>query len=139
MAKKKMIVLPRTKKISESGVELNGKKMDFHQGKALWMRDEGEARELQAKYPRDIAVTLDQQYTWHANNEQGNGTRMDNIHNYTFQGVDYKSRGGGERVKVKTDDGFTYVSREVAEEEGYEIIPQRREKRRKGAEVKDGI
>lgn len=58
------------------------------------------------------------------------------IHKTHFSAV--KEFGGGERVKVKTADGFTFMTREVAEEEGYEIIPQRREKRRKGAEVKNG-
>lgn len=58
------------------------------------------------------------------------------IHKTHFGAV--KVFGGGERVRVKTSDGFTIMSREVAEEEGYEILPQRRDKRRKGAEVKNG-
>jgi len=43
--------------------------------------------------------------------------------------------GGNERVKVKTADGYTYMSRVVAEEYGYEIISEKREKRRESAEV----
>jgi hypothetical protein len=83
--KKKHIVLARNKKISDSGLELDGEKMQFKgKGAALWINDEGKAKALQQKYPRDVAVTLDQQYTWHANNEGGNGTRMDNIHHYAF-------------------------------------------------------
>lgn len=70
--------------MSEQGIDLDGQHMKFHQGSAMWIADEGKARALQQKYPRDIAVTLDQQYTWSANNEGGNGTRMDNVHNYTF-------------------------------------------------------
>lgn len=86
--KKKHIVLARNKKISDSGMELDGKHIPFAgKGAAVWIEDEGKARALQQKYPRDIAVTLDQQYTWHANNEGGNGTRMDNIHKYTFAGM----------------------------------------------------
>ena len=33
---------------------------------------------------------------------------------------------GNERVKIKTSDGWSWCSRLVAEEEGYEIIPQKR-------------
>ena len=83
--KKKHIVLARNKKISDSGLELDGQQMEFKgKGAAMWINDEGKARALQQKYPKDVAVTLDQQYTWHANNEGGNGTKMDNIHHYTF-------------------------------------------------------
>jgi hypothetical protein len=47
--------------------------------------------------------------------------------------------GGNERVKVKTADGYTFVSRAVAEDEGLEIVPKRRRTRRTRAEVKDDI
>ena len=82
--KKKTIVLARNKKIAEQGIELEGERMDFHRGSALWVGDEGKARAIAEKYPRDVAVTQDQQYTYAANNEGSNGTRMDNIHHYTF-------------------------------------------------------
>lgn len=127
---KKHIILARNRRVSEQGIDLDGKHMKFTQGSALWVADEGKARALQQKYPKEIAVTLDQQYTWSANNDGGNGTKMDNIHNYTFSGVDMKKRGGGERVKVKTADGYTFVSLEVALEEGYTIVPKKRETRR---------
>jgi len=39
-----------------------------------------------------------------------------------------KEKGGNERVKVKTKDGFTFISRIVAEEEGFEIIEKRGKK-----------
>lgn len=58
------------------------------------------------------------------------------IHKTHFGAV--KVFGGSERVRVRTSDGFTFMAREVAEEEGFEILPQKREKRRKGAEVKNG-
>lgn len=140
MKKKKHIVLARNRRVSEQGIDLDGQHMKFTQGSALWVADEGKARALQQKYPKDIAITEDQQYTWAANNDFGNGTQMNNIHKYTFSGIDMKQRGGGERVKVKTADGYTFVSREVAEEEGLTIIPNRRRNvARKGAEVKHGI
>ena len=39
-----------------------------------------------------------------------------------------KERGGNERVKVKTSDGWRWCSRVVAEEEGFEIIEKRGKK-----------
>jgi len=45
-----------------------------------------------------------------------------------------KEHGGNERVKVRTSDGFTYMSLELAEEMNFEIIPKKRDKRRKSAE-----
>lgn len=125
--KKKFIVLARNKKTSERGLELDGQHLNFERGKgaALWVADEAKAKALQQKYPRDVAVTLDQQYTWHSNNDQGNGTRMDNIHNYTFQGVDMRG------IRTTRDNGYVWVQqdgkqvrmkREDAIREGYVIV-----------------
>lgn len=41
---------------------------------------------------------------------------------------------GNPKVKVRTLDGFTYMSLALAEEMNLEIIPKKRDKRRKGAE-----
>lgn len=132
MRKKKHIVLARNEKIAAKGLELDGKKMNFHQGKAFWVEDEGKVRALQQKYSRDIAVTLDQQYTWHANNERGNGTRMDNTHNYTFQGVDTSHF----KVWVEVKGKPKRVTKAEALRKGYPIISdKKRYERRKGVEV----
>lgn len=48
------------------------------------------------------------------------------LHKTHFEVV--KERGGNERVKVKTKDGHTFLPRQVAEEEGYEIIEKKRQK-----------
>lgn len=140
MTRKKHIVLARTKEIGESGVELNGQKMKFHgQQSAFWVEDEGKARAIQQKYGKQVAVTLDQQYTWHINNDNGNGTRMDNIHRYTFQGVDMSG------IRTTKDSGYVWVregqkqvrmKREKALREGYEIIPQKRKVRAERQEVR---
>lgn len=135
--KQKHIVMARTTDVMQSGIESNGRKLNFKGNSVLWVNDAGEAKEIEQRYKGKVAVTLDQQYTWSANNDSGNGTRMDNTHNYTFSGVDMAGRGGGERVRVKTKDGYTFVSRAVAIEEGYKILPQKRVRRRKGAEVRD--
>jgi hypothetical protein len=50
-----------------------------------------------------------------------------------------RERGGNDRVKVRTADGYTFVSRAVAEDEDLEIVPKKRRKRRTRAEVKDDI
>ena len=49
-----------------------------------------------------------------------------------------KVYGGHEKVKVRTADGFAFMSRIVAEEEGYEIISEKRSERRESAEVTNG-
>lgn len=125
MAKKKYQVIKATQR-DIPGVYVGGKKREFGQNGTFQVSDAGEAAEINkvlgAKGTGEVVVV--------ANTEKEHG------HNYTFSGVDYKKRGGAERVRVKTEDGFTYVSREVAEEEGYEILPQKRDKRR---EVKDGL
>lgn len=132
MAKKKHIVLARDTDIAEKGVEIDGQKMKFHaKQSAFWVEDEGKARAIQQKYGKKVAVTLDQQYTWHANNEGGNGMREDNIHNYTFQGVDTS------HLKRK-DNGYVWVriggvqkrmKREEAQRNGHQIVPQKRSRR----------
>ncbi len=132
MRRKKHIVLARNEKIAAQGLELDGKKMNFHQGKAFWVEDEGKAMALQQKYPRDVAVTLDQQYTWHANNEQGNGTRMDNTHHYTFSGVDTSHF----KVWVEIKGKPKRVTKAEAQRMGYTIISEKKRlERRKSAEV----
>lgn len=128
--KKKYIVLARNKAIAEKGLKTGKGHREFYNGSAMWISDPAEAREIENEYgmkgKRQVAVTTDQQYEWSVNNDGGNGTKMDNIHNYTFSGVDMKNRGGNERVKVKTADGYTYMSREQAEELELEIVSQKR-------------
>lgn len=142
--KKKFIVLPRNSKIFENGLTTGRGHRKFKKAGAMWITDEAEAREIEHEYgmkgKKQVAVTTDQQYEWSANNEGGNGTKMDNIHNYTFSGVDMTG------IRTTRDNGYVWVlkgatqvrmPRSQAVEEGYEIIPQKRERRRKGAEVEN--
>lgn len=130
--KQKHIIMARTKEMMSDGIETSKGKKEFGKHSVMWVDDAGEAREIEKRYKGKVAVTLDQQYTWSVNNDGGNGTRMDNIHNYTFQGVDTKNPGGNRRVKVKTADGYTFVSEEVALEMGYEIVePMQKDKRKR--------
>lgn len=86
--KRKYIVLARNKKIAEKGLSTGKGHRSFGNYSAMWISDPAEAREIDHQYgmkgSKDVAVTTDQQYEWSVNNEGGNGTRMDNIHHYTF-------------------------------------------------------
>lgn len=134
MRKKKYIVLARNPRIQQQGLETGRGHRSFGTKSAMWISDPAEAREIEHQYgmkgTKQVAVTTDQQYEWSVNNDGSNGTRMDNIHHYTFQGVDRKAAGGNERVKVKTADGYTFVSLAVAREEGLKIVkPRNRSKK----------
>lgn len=140
MRKKKYIVLARNKKIATQGLVTGKGHRSFGNYSALWISDPAEAREIDHQYgmkgTKDVAVTTDQQYEWSVNNDGGNGTKMDNIHHYTFQAPDRANPGGNERVRVKTADGFTWISRVIAEEEGLQILPQKRPARATRQEVR---
>jgi hypothetical protein len=86
--KKKYIVLARNKKTATQGLVTGKGRRSFGKYSALWISDPAEAREIETQYgpggTKDVAVTTDQQYEWSLNNEGGNGTKSDNIHNYTF-------------------------------------------------------
>lgn len=105
--KKKYIVLPRNGKIFQEGLTTGRGHRKFKKAGAMWITDEAEAREIDHQYgmkgSRQVAVTTDQQYEWSANNENGDGRRMDNIHHYTFQGVSLKQQ------KKKVVKGVPYV------------------------------
>jgi uncharacterized GH25 family protein len=144
--KKKFIVLPRNGAIFEKGIKTGRGHRKFKRAGAMWITDEAEAREIENEYgmkgKKQVAVTTDQQYEWSANNEGGDGRRMDNIHNYTFRGVDMSN------IRTTKDNGYVwvrkgasqiYMKREQAIEEGLEIVPQKRFERRKSAEVHSGI
>lgn len=131
MAKKrKYMVLARNQKIQESGLVTGKGHRVFGEKSAMWISDPAEAREIDHEYgmkgKKLVSVTTDQQYEWSVNNDGSNGTRMDNIHNYTFQGVDWKRAGGNVRVKVRTADGVSYVSLQIAKEEGLEIVSEKK-------------
>lgn len=137
--KKKFMVLARNQKIQEKGIKTGKGHRTFGEKSVMWISDPAEAREIETQYSkRDIAVTTDQQYEWSLNNENGDGTKLNNIHNYTFQGVDMSG------IKTTKDNGYAWVKvggskqvhmkREEAIKKG--LLPQKRIIRRKGAEVK---
>ena len=123
MPKKYQVIKATTRELS--GLTVGGRPKAFQKNGTFETSDPGEAAEIDkvlgAKGTGEVVVTP------YDDNEPG--------HNYRFTGVDLKRRGGGERVKVKTAGGFTFVSREVAIEEGLEIIPKRKRKGALGAEV----
>lgn len=130
MRKKKYIVLARNKKIATHGLVTGKGKRSFGNYSALWISDPAEAREIEQQYgtqgSRDVSVTTDQQYEWSINNDGSNGTRTDNIHHYTFQGVDIsKLRRTTESPNVWAirDGKQILIKRQEAYAEGLEIVP----------------
>lgn len=84
----------------------------------MWLDDAGEANEVQQRYKGKVAVTEDQQYSWSLNNDGGNGTRMDNVHNYTFSGVDTSQF----KVWVLKRGKLVRVTKEQAKQKGYKVV-----------------
>jgi hypothetical protein len=142
MKKKRYIVVPRTEEAKARGIRTGKGDLKFGTKSAQWVDDPVIAKEIDREYGKggsmDVWVAQDENLEWHEQHDGLTDGRNVGIHHYTFAGVDIAGRGGNERVKVKTKDGFTFVSREVAEEEGYQILPQKRKARRKGAEVQNG-
>lgn len=124
MAKKrKFIVLPRNGKIFEEGLTTGKGHRKFNKAGAMWISDEAEAREIDHEYgmkgKKKVAVTTDQQYEWSVNNENGDGTKMDNIHNYTFGPMtskaaeDFWRRYKRKKAKKQKRSGGTEVKKHV--------------------------
>ena len=128
MAKKKYQVIKATTR-EIPGVFVGGKKRMFGANGSFETNDPGEAAEINkvlgAKGTGEVVVTNFQE------KEPG--------HNYTFSGVDMKNRGGNERVRVKTTSGYTYMSREQAEELELEIVSQKRANAGEKPEEQDGL
>lgn len=116
--KKKHIVLARTPEIMEQGIDTPRGHKGFNGHSVMWVNDAGEAREIEQKYKGKVAVTEDQQYSWSVNNDGGNGTRMDNVHNYTFSGVDTSHF----KVWVLKRGKLVRVTKAQAQNKGYKIV-----------------
>jgi hypothetical protein len=95
-------------------------------GKTARIVDESLATEIDTQHglkgSGDVWVHQDENLEWHEHHDGNTDGRKVGIHHYTFAGIDKAKAGGNERVKVKTAEGFTFISREIAEEEGYEIV-----------------
>lgn len=125
MAKKKYLVVPRTTSAMRDGLKTSKGTLNFGKktGKIV---DASMASEIEHEHglkgSGDVWVHEDENYSWHLRHDGMTDGRSYGIHHYTFAGVDLKGRGGNERVKVKTADGYTFMSREQAEELELEII-----------------
>lgn len=139
MKKKRYIVVPRTEEAKRRGIKTGKGNLTFGTKSAQWVDDPVIAKEIENDYGKngsmDVWVAQDENLEWHERHDGMTDGRSKGIHNYTFAGTDFGLRGGNERVKVRTKGGFTFVSRLVAEEEGLEILPKKRVRRRKSAEV----
>jgi len=146
MSKKKTHrIFARDRDAMMDGLKTSRGNVDFKGQTAVYV-DEYTAKEVDERYgiksqEQSVIVSKDEQYDRAVNGEgwkiqyDKRGDWVKTLHNYTFTGVDMTQRGGNERVKVKTADGYTFMSQDAAEELGLEIIPQKRSERRKGAEV----
>lgn len=127
--KKKFIVVPRTQNAMLNGIQTSKGRVNFKSKGATYV-SEDVANEIDFQHglkgSGDVWIDHDENLEWHERNDSMTNGRNLGIHHYTFSGVDISIRGGGERVKVKTKSGFTYVSREVAIEEGYKILREAR-------------
>ena len=145
MKKKKYMVVPRSEGVVMDGLKTTKGKFDFKGKTAAWV-DSDIANEIDSEYGKkgsnDVWVARDENLEWHNHHDGDTDGRKVGIHHYTFQGVDMKG------IKTTRDNGYVWArvgSKEVrmpraqAVEEGYEIIPQKREKRRKGAEVEKDV
>jgi hypothetical protein len=142
MKKKRYIVVPRTDEAKRRGIKTGKGNLTFGNKSAQWVDDPVIASEIENDYGKkgsmDVWVAQDENLEWHERHDGMTDGKNAGIHHYTFAGVDVATRGGNERVKVKVKGGYTFVSRAVAEEEGYTIVPQKRNGRRKSAEVRNG-
>lgn len=130
MKKKYQVIKATTNEIE--GVFVGGKRRNFGKNGTFTVSDKGEADEINkvlgARGTGEVVVV--------GNKEVEHG------HNYTFRGVDTS------HIKTGKDNGYAWVridGKQVrmlkvkALREGYEIIPQKRERRRESAEVNNGI
>lgn len=128
MARKKAyLVMPRNTKAAEQGLKTGKGTLSFKGKTSMMVGDESLAKEIDTQH--GLKGTGD---VWVAQDERAESFLRDGgdgVHHYFFGCLDLTRPGGNERVKVKTRDGFTVVSRIIAEEEGLEIIPERGRKR----------
>jgi hypothetical protein len=104
--KKKFIILPRNERIFMQGLTTGRGHRRFKKPGAMWITDEGEAREIDYR-------------------------RMDNTHHYTFSGVDMTgirtTRDNG-YVWVRRGVKQVRVKRDLAISEGWEIVSPKPER-----------
>lgn len=128
MAKKKKFQAIKADVGDYKGIRHDGKEMRFRKDDTFIIKDEGLARELDSMYGRKGTQKLSiVPYTDMETNEPG--------HKYTFSGVDttgFKKKDNG-YVWVFVNNRQIRMKKNEAQEKG--LLPQRRIKRRKGAEA----
>ncbi len=133
MAKKRrFVVKPRTPFVMENGLSTTKGNVGFGGKTQKILTDESLAREIDTEYgvngKRDVYVYEDDRLEWHdANDKETDGMNHDKGgHRYFFGALDLSKPGGNERVLVKTRDGYSIMSRVLAEEEGLQIVKRRK-------------
>lgn len=141
--KKRYIVVPRTQGIQQNGIKTGKGQLTFGKKTAQWVDDPAVAKEIDTQYglkgSGDVWVEQDENLEWHAKHDDGTDGKMAGIHHYTFSGVDMSN------IRTVKDNGYVWVKldgkqkrmkRIEAEQEGYEILPQKRTPRRTNAEAR---
>lgn len=146
MAKKKYIVVPRSPRAMENGIQTSKGKLDFDGKTGMYVTDDV-ASEIDTHHgehgSNDVWVCEDERLSWHERNDSMTDGKNTGIHHYTFSGVDMtgiRSVRLSREVWVWVDSQRLVqklVRREVAEQEGYEIVPEKARKARRKAEVQD--
>jgi hypothetical protein len=146
--KRKFIVMPREKNVVLDGITTERAHREFNGKTYLHVDDPGEARDIDLKYGKqgtqEVFVAEDEQYARALDGEKWDvtstlkGTNVKLLHNYRFTGVDMTgirtTRDNG-YVWVRRDGKQVRVKRETAVAEGWQIVSQKRRRRRRGAEV----
>lgn len=151
MKKKTHRIYARDGQVMLDGIQTSKGKVDFGNQTAVYV-DEATAKEVDEKHGGkygDVIVAKDEQYEraldgegWKIQYDSKRGDWVKTVHKWRFQGVDTS------HIRTTKDNGLVWVyrggkqvlmKRAQALEEGFEIVPQKRIERRKGAEVSNGI
>ena len=125
MTKKRVYEVVNNNPYNDSLI-LGKEKLKFGSNNLMYVHDEDKGKEIKRLYDGADAVVNETEI--YVGSEPG--------HRYTFGAMSVKEPGGNEPVRVKTADGYTVVSRAVAEEDGLQIVSGARVRRRKRPKVK---
>lgn len=127
--KKRYIIVPRTERVKEDGLQTGKGNVSFKGKTATWVDDASLAKEIDTQHglkgSGDVWVEQDENLEWHDKHDGLTDGKMKGIHNYTFQGVDMKG------IRTTRDNGYVWVwkggrqvrvTKQEAKEEGYKII-----------------
>lgn len=145
--KKTHRIYARDENVILDGIKTSRGKVNFGTQTAVYV-DEATAKEVDERYggkSGDVIVAKDEQYEralngegWKIQYDSKRGDSVKTLHKWKFQGIDTS------HIRTIKDNGLVWVyrggrqilmKRSKALEEGFEIVPRKRDKRRTSAEV----